>query len=235
MSAAIDATYRSQRLRLASTVTAQALRTWDITYRERDRAIATLVPLVLAGQSQTVRLVEAYMLAKARNAGEPVRRRDLPRELYTVGVLRGVPADEVYGRPFGALGAHLERGESFAEAMASARAAVGKLASTDLQLAQTHAARDFMSAEERVVGYRRVLGGGKNCSLCVSASTRTYRKDDLAPIHERCGCSVAPLFGEAPVASVGTTVKVIEDPEIGPRLVADTWTETGPRLLEDAA
>lgn len=348
MSVQIDNTYRTQRLRLTSTVVAAAARLWDTTYRERDQAIAAVIPLVHAGQRQTVRLTEAYMSAKAADAREPVRRLNLPPELYTIAVLRGLPAEEVYGRPFGALGAHLERGDDFAVAAAAARASLGRLVATDMQLAQTHAARDVMTASERIVGYRRVLGPGRNCPLCVSASSRTYSKADLAPIHERCGCSVAPLFagadgiftangtetyyhgtgdGGVPLTigqsewdeqffltsdlktaeryadrhlnsrveqwrlspgariwkpegidpidytptrlvelireakkkgvdavelpQIGTVVlkrdvavkgavkplegvKVVEDPEIGPRLVADTWTETGP-LLEVAA
>lgn len=235
MSVAIDRTYRSQRLRLSATVQAAALRTWDGLYRDRERTVAGLVPLIHAGQAATVRLVEAYMIAKARDADEHIRPLNLPAELYTVAVLRGVPAEEVYERPYGALLAMIGRGEEFARSMQAARASVAKLATTDLQLAQTHSARDFMRASQRIVGYRRVLGAGENCSLCRSASTRTYRTEFLAPIHERCGCSVSPVFGDEPVASVGTTVKMVDDPELGPRLVADSWSPTGPRLIEEAA
>lgn len=230
MSAQIDATYRAQRLQLASLLGNASVRVWDQTYRDRDRFLSLILPLVKGGQAHTVRLMEAYMLAKAADAREQIARLDLPAELYTVGVLRGLPEDEVYARPFGALGAQLEQGADFAVAMASGRAALQRLTSTDLQMAHTRSARDFMVGQERIVGYRRVLGGGDSCPLCRSAATRTYSREDLAPIHERCHCSVAPVFGDSPVPSVGTSVKVVDDPELGPRLVADDWSATGPVL-----
>lgn len=223
MSAELDAVYRSQRLRLTRTIAAAAAAEWASAYRDRERAVATLVPLVEAGQAQTVALVSGYMTAKATAAGEPVATRGLERELYTIAALRGLSAAEVYERPFGALGGQLAQGAEFAQAFASSRASLDRLVRTDLQLAQTHAARDWMAGEERVVGYRRVLGPGKNCSLCISASTRTYFKADLLPIHERCGCSVAPLFGDRPVTSVGTKVRVVDDPELGRRLLEESW------------
>jgi hypothetical protein len=85
--------------------------------------------------------------------------------------------------------------------------------------------------EFRIVGYRRVLSGeGPHCKLCTAASTRTYRIADLMAIHEHCTCGVQPLYGTEPVASIGTTVRVEDDPELGPRLMADSWSNVGPRL-----
>lgn len=224
--APVDAAYRTQRLRLISTVNAATASVWAQGFRDRERVIQEVLRIVHAGQAQTVALVDAYMAVKAQ---APVR--GLAPDAYTVALLRGVPAEEVYGRPFGALGAHLAGGTEFGAAFQSGRDSLGRLVRTDLQLAQTHSARDWMAGEDRVVGYRRVLGGGKNCSLCVSASTRTYRKEDLMPIHEHCSCSVEPVFGVEPVASVGTSVRVETDPELGPRLMAESWSQTGPRLL----
>jgi len=223
VTAELDAVYRSQRLRLTGTVAAAAASAWSSVYRDRERAVATLVPLVEAGQAQTVALVSGYMTAKATAAGERVATRGLERELYTIAALRGLAAEKVYERPFGALAGQLAQGAEFAQAFASSRASLNRLVRTDLQLAQTHAARDWMAGEERVVGYRRVLGPGKNCPLCISASTRTYFKAELLPIHERCRCSVSPLFGSAPVASVGTKVRVVDDPELGARLLEESW------------
>lgn len=202
---------------------------WQLNHNERERAIATVVALVEAGQRSTVKLVDAYMVAAAREAGLRVPSRGLNGD-YSIEALRGVAAAEVYGRPFGALGGQLEQGASLEQALASARGYVTKLAQTDLQLAHTHASRDWMAGDHRIVGYRRVLGFGDHCSLCRSASTRTYSKADLMPIHERCHCSVAPVFGKEPVASVGTTVQVVDDPELGPRLIADSWSPMGPTL-----
>ena len=97
-------------------------------------------------------------------------------------------------------------------------------------MAQTNSARDWMQDEVTIVGWRRILNL-PSCELCTIAATRTYRKSDLAGIHEHCDCTVSPLFGTEPVASVGTTVRVEMDPEIGARLMADSWSSVGPRLI----
>lgn len=171
------------------------------------------------------------MVAKAMEDGVNLRRVGLDPASYTTTILRGIEAATVYGRPFGAYGAFLNEGQSQEAAIRAAKSAVSKLAATDLQLAQTHAARDVMVAEPRIVGYRRVLSGpGPHCKLCELASTRTYKTSDLAAIHEHCTCGVQPLFGTEAVASLGTTVRIDDDPELGPRLMADTWSPVGPRI-----
>lgn len=231
MSAALDVAYRSNRLRLVNLTVQTAGATWQQNYHDREAAIARVVPVVEGGQRATVQLVNAYMVASAREAGHAAGVMALDPAGYTTAAIRGLPAEEVYDRPFGALGGQLEQGAEYATALESAQASLRRLVETDMQLTQTHAAHDWMAGEERVVGWRRVLGGGKHCALCTAASTRTYRKSDLMPIHERCHCSVSPVFGREPVASVGTTVRVEHDPELGPRLVADDWQSTGPRLI----
>jgi len=231
MSAELDNAFQTHRTRLTNLVASQAALAWQQMHNEREQAVAMSVSIVESGQRATAQLVDAYMVASAREVGHTISARGLDPAAYTTEVLRGIPASEVYDRPFGALGGQLEQGAEFATAMQSAQAALDRLVRTDLQLSHTNAARDWMQGEERVVGYRRVLGGAHHCPLCISASSRTYRKADLMPIHERCHCSVAPVFGRESVASVGTDVRVEHDPEIGPRLVADSWSSTGPRLL----
>lgn len=233
----IDAAYTAQRLRLSATVSAAVAASWAHLHQDRPAAIGQIVALVGAGQTHTVRLVNAYMTAKTIEATGRGVRITLDPALYTTDLLRGIAASAVYSRPFGAYGAFVNDGAHPAEAIRAARASVSKLAATDLQLAQTHAARDWMQAADeqtatgiRIVGYRRVLNP-PSCKLCEAASTRTYRIADLMPIHEHCDCTVQPLYGTEPVASIGTTVRVDDDPELGPRLMADSWTPVGPRLI----
>lgn len=237
---AIDIAYGAQRLRLVATVQAAVAAAWAHRYQDEEAAISQIVRLVNVGQTHIVHLVEAYMVARAIHDGVQLKRIGLDPAEYTTSILRGIEAHTVYGRPFGAYGAFLEDGQSQADAIRAAKASVSKLAATDLQLTQTHSARDWMRAageqrptgELQIVGYRRVLTGpGPHCPLCEAASTRTYRSEFLMPIHEHCTCTVAPLWGTEPVASVGTTVRMEEDPEIGPRLLADSWSSVGPRLI----
>lgn len=227
---AVDGVYRSQRLRLVNTVQAAAAAAWAQGFHERGPVTEHVLALVHAGQAHVVALVDAYLAAKTGQAIGGGHVKGLNADLYTVARLRGKPAEEVYDRPFGALGGQLAEGAPFEAALQSAQASVSRLVRTDLQLAQTHSARDWMASDERIVGWRRVLSG-EGCELCEAASTRTYRTQDLMPIHEHCSCGVEPVYGIEPVASVGTTVRVEDDPELGPRLVADSWSPTGPRLL----
>lgn len=228
----LDVAYQAQRVRLSVAVTAAAAAVWARAYHDRAQAVAQMVQIVAAGQRHVVALVDAYMAAKTLQATGAGSVKGLDPALYTIAALRGVAADVVYGRPFGALGAALARGEEQPQAAASGLAAAEKLAATDLQLAQTHSAKDWMAAEATIVGYRRLLTGpGPHCALCELASTRTYRKADLLPIHEHCGCTVEPLWGTHAVASVGTVVRVEHDPELGPRLMATDWSPVGPRLI----
>lgn len=231
----LDATYQSQRLRLNATVAAATAAAWAHSFKDRAATVQRVIDIVTAGQAHTVRLVDAYMTAKAVQATGSGTLKHLDPALYTTDILRGIPAPSVYGRPFGAYGSFLKDGAHPADALQAAQSSVSKLAATDLQLAQTHSARDWMQHTDteglRIVGYRRVLSGaGPHCSLCTAASTRTYRISELLPIHEHCTCTVEPLWGTEPVASVGTTVRVDVDPELGPRLMADDWSPAGPRL-----
>lgn len=190
MSAALDNAFQTQRIRLTDEVSRRAAILWQARHNDRELTLAELVPLVEAGQRHTVALVDAYLTAAAREAGLSVRALGLDPSLFVTSVLRGVPADEVYGRTFGALAGQLEQGAEYDAARLSALGSLDRLVRTDMQMAHTASAHEWMQRSEFVVGYRRVLGPGKNCSLCRSASTRTYRKSDLMPIHERCHCSV---------------------------------------------
>lgn len=228
----LDVAYQTHRLRLASTVAASAAAQWAATRANRPQSIQRVVQAVEAGQAHTVRLVDAYMTAKTLQVTGAGVLKGLDPALYTTTSLRGVPATTVYSRPFGALHALTADGAHPADAERAALASLDKLVRTDLQLAQTTAARDWMAAEPTIIGYRRVLSGpGPHCALCTAAATRTYRKSDLMPIHEHCTCAVEPLWGTAHVASIGTTVRVELDPELGPRLMADDWSPVGPRIF----
>lgn len=225
MTVQLDVAYRTQRDRLAATVTAAAAHVFArLAPVNQTSAIQTVVPLVEHGQQITVSLVDAYMAAKALAATKQGTVLGLDPARYTISALRnGADAIDVYRRAF--------NGPADQQP-----AALDKLVRTDLQLAQTHSARDWMTEqaktatdETRIVGWRRVTDGDP-CALCAQAATRTYYTGDLMPIHEHCSCTVEPLWGQHDVASVGTTVRVELDPELGPRLMADTWSSVGPRI-----
>lgn len=100
------------------------------------------------------------------------------------------------------------------------------IALTDLELATTHTARDVLSSEQSVVGYRRVLTGAENCGMCVVAATRLYHKRDLMPMHPNCDCVIAPVMaGEDPGRSINNRT-------IGADAVPRAFTKNGVAMFD---
>lgn len=74
------------------------------------------------------------------------------------------------------------------------------MADTDITLADIHqAARtiETRGKSARIDGFRRVihpeLSRTGTCGLCIIASDRIYRVQDLLPIHGRCRCEAVPI------------------------------------------
>lgn len=219
--APVDGVYRAQRARLRSIVLAATAGIWARQHNgDEQQAVRAMLGTVYAGQAQTVALVDAYMAIKAGTTPQ-----GLDAAKYTVESIRGVSAEELYRRPWGALGGQLANGAKFADAMTSAQASLSRLVSTDLQLSQTYSARDWMTNDPSVTGYERVAGGSA-CTLCEAASQGVYHSADLMPIHENCSCDVVPVTGgdRSPVAA-DESVRVADEPGFGPRLLADDWAE----------
>jgi hypothetical protein len=75
---------------------------------------------------------------------------------------------------------------------------IAAVAETDVTLAVREQFRSSMFNIKDVRGWRRVLGHSKTgpCGLCVVASDRIYKIQDLKPIHDLCRCEVLPIIGD---------------------------------------
>jgi hypothetical protein len=227
VSTQLDRAYRRQRLQVSAGAAAGAERLLAVASPQDQQAfVERVIPVVQAGQTQTVRLVDAYLAAKTLHATGDGSVRGLDPDNYSTSRLRGLDARLVYSRPFGALGSGLSRGLDFPAARLLALAALHKLVLTDMQLAQTYAARDWMEQEEAIVGWARETAGG--CALCVVASTRVYSTGDLMPIHEGCRCDVVPVYGER---TVSRTDEPISKDSAENDLSADTLSRLGDQGL----
>jgi hypothetical protein len=151
-----------------------------------DRFVATVVPIVLGGQRATVVEADAYLSTEAglatSSSTEPWGLD--PDRLIGVRARRGDFLEDVYARN------HRAAQSTFLERMA-------REVNTDITLAQRGATFVHTDGDSRITGYRRTLGGGKNCGLCVVAATQRYRSGDLMPIHSHCRCGTAPIYGPA--------------------------------------
>lgn len=177
----LQRTFRTRLDRLRSRTIASVLAA-DTT--STDRFVTTVIPIVLASQRATVAETDAYMSLEAGLAtGTSTAPWGLTADaLIGVAARRGDFLEDVYGRN------HRAAQSSFAERMA-------REVDTDITLANRAATYVHTEGDDRITGYRRTLGGGKNCGLCVAAATRRYRKADLQPIHSHCKCGSSPIYG----------------------------------------
>lgn len=180
-----------------------------------DKLVKVLVPRIEAGQQRIADLTDAYIRRLALAEFGEIKS-GLPQAASTLA-LRGVPAAEVYHRPFASAYTELARGKSVSSAVAAGADRLSSLVLSGLQLAKTHAARDTMS-RTRYESFQRTLTGRENCALCVVASTQRYTRGDLLPIHPGCDCGVKPFYTEF-------DKQVIDRP-----LLDETYTEIATRL-----
>lgn len=195
----VIARYQAAYLNLRNTASARVAGLWDrlggLDDDQADAFVAAALPVVAGAQTATGGLVAAYIATlTGLVTGDPVRPAAIrPADLSTTA-LRGVAAAEVYRRPAVAARTAIAKGRSPQEAFRFGRDRAGDLAETDVILAQREATIRVASADERIVGYRRVLTG-RSCAFCATASTQRYRSSDLMPIHDRCDCGIAPIYG----------------------------------------
>lgn len=174
------------------------------------RYVDQMVPIVLGSQ----RAMSAMVVAELSRQVPPAYLRGGPPIVVPPAAVTGAPlrqkaVEQVYSRPFFEAQRAIAAGKSRPEAIAAGYRRLEKVAVTDLQLAQTHTAREFATQLQRrqpdqstatgnIVGFRRVLSSKPNhCALCIIASTQRYRSFDLMPIHPGCGCRVAMVLGDS--------------------------------------
>ena len=170
---------------VAATVERAALRVWQTGELE------PLVDVVLNGQRATVTATDAGLsLAAGVTTGTTTRPLGIdPEPLIGRHARNGTLLEAVYSRPDRAV-----RESGFQAGAALLR----RLIQTDMQLAHRQAAHAHAMADRRVAAWRRVTAATA-CGLCIAASTRTYRRGDLLPIHARCSCRVVEVYSDQPV------------------------------------
>jgi hypothetical protein len=219
--AAIVANYNTSATSLRGALADAVMGRFDrlTSWRDDDAEAfaSSAADLVEGAQQAMASITDAYLAALLTDLlGVDVQPLgvDLPADL------RGVDAREVYRRPFVQIWTDLAGGALLNAAIAAGRRRAEGLATTDLQLAKTHASRIVLERQEeagqrrrggrRVVGYRRVLTGRENCAMCVLASTQRYHVKDLLPIHPACDCAVAPIVGRQDPGQTINSVTVTE-------------------------
>lgn len=144
--------------------------------------------------------------------------------------------------------------ERYAQRKAEERAE--RMVSQDITATIRNTQKEAVSRMDKktVIGFRRVVHpelseSGQSCGLCIVASTMTYTRGDLLPIHSGCNCGIAEIYSiDSVVFDPGAQInssdlevfyreagnsthgwdlkrqryKIIDHPEFGPTLVNDT-------------
>lgn len=227
--------------RLVFSVTDAVASLWLRLPNYRDRDVAgfrrVAVPVIGAAHTRMANTTAAYVQQSAVAAGFDAERVLLPAAV--VAAPRGVPTAQLLERPAVSLYTALSQGKTMTEAVSESVARLRSIVSTDLQLVRTRQSQASLAASSARF-YRRVLGAGENCDLCVIASGNKYSRAELMPIHDNCRCRVEPVpdnwrrqrvtrddlvenelpAGSEDVADVESLVAVREHGETGPTL---TW------------
>jgi hypothetical protein len=213
----------SQRLRLAATVEAAVAAAWAHRYQDQgsgdqpDRPARHRRPIAHRSSRRGVHGRESD-----RGRSQPPPRRPRPR-LYTTTILRGVEAATVYGRPFGAYGAFLNDGASPRKPRSGPRRRACRSSPRPTSSSRRRTPRATgckpppagRDRAVRIVGYRRVLTGPGRTARSAPQHRRAPTGRGPSADPRALHCTVAPLWGTEPVASVGTRFASRKTPSSG--------------------
>lgn len=164
-------------------------------YRDADvdRMVAQIKPAVQASQMQVAYLTNAYVGQYATANKTPWQPVAIDRD--AIINYRGVDADVVYRRPAVQTYTALAKGVDYESAILQGLGRLLDIVITDLEQSANRQAQAALSSTGFEY-YERVLTGAENCAFCVIASTQTYRRGNLMPIHPGCDCKTRGVHSE---------------------------------------
>ncbi|MGW4240918.1 hypothetical protein [Nocardia sp. NPDC004722] len=125
-----------------------------------------------------------------------------PKTVRTrAGVSERLPAAEPFNRPARRYRHEVAGGRDSSDALDAAANRVKMELATNVALAEREAEMQVIGqagiVDLDVIGYRRVIRPERSrtgvCGLCVAASDRIYKTDELKPMHTGCNCTVMPV------------------------------------------
>lgn len=181
-------------------------------YDERDVPVwlAGVVPVVLAGQRQSVALTEAYIARSLQRAPLGVN----PDDLTGAAARNGTSPQEVYRRPFVTVWTALKAGTAYEEAVNAGLARATGSAAMDVQLSSRATFTVVQQADDAIQGWQRVADGGA-CAFCLTIDGAFVKSADASPLHNHCGCSLEPVTEPVRSTPVPEGVAVHAHGELG--------------------
>lgn len=197
-----------------------------------DQWLSEVLPILEAGQRQSVNLTNAYL---ARS----LERQPLPLdtgELLGAGVRNGTTPAEVYERPFVTLWGGLADGLRYEDALSKALARGQGMAAWDVQASMRAAANAVQDRSEGIYGFQRVADPGA-CQFCTEVDGAYVKRADAMPLHNHCGCGLKALTEPHKLARLlpdGTPADPAERERLGypatPGVAIQQHGEMGPVL-----
>lgn len=179
-----------------------------------DEWYSGVLPIVSAGQLQSVSVTEAFLSQFLQRATLGLN----PDGLTGAAVRNGASPEEVYRRPFVQLWSDLKAEKPFVEASSAARARATSAAEMDTQLSMRATADAAQKAEIGIFGYARAADPGA-CEFCRLVDGAYVKSASAMALHNRCGCGLEPLTAPHPRAvTLPSGVAVHEHGELGPLL-----------------
>jgi hypothetical protein len=152
--------------------------------------------VIRSAEVATGRVTEAYLRQVLRRIGMPA----LPAETLVSlpdSVRQGAPNIDVVARAPATVRYLRSVGTPDVNAYAAGLDRLETAARTNIELALRLATPDVLKHAPGIRGYRRILrpylSAGGSCGLCIAASDRIYKVDELLPIHAKCKCGVLPV------------------------------------------
>lgn len=192
--------YRRQLAALRARADQAARRNWArITPDDLDRTFpgwATITAAAIAQlQVSAARLSAGYLAAfLTTELGRPTRPRGTTGEYVAVS-RDGRPILEALTPPLFTIKQAIADGRDHPTALRLGLARATSIAGEDTLHAARATLDDLTVSEQRVVGWRRVTGGG--CLACLGAATGAIQADsELLETHPGCQCSKEPVVAD---------------------------------------
>ncbi len=184
--------------------------------------LATVVPLIFAGQRQAVYLSDAYV-ARA------LERQPLGVDSAAViaQLRNGTPPTITYQRPFVTVWSRLEQHRPWQDAVVAGEHHATSAAAMDIQLAHRGALQAVNDADPQIRSWQRVADPDA-CAFCRLVDGAKLLSPDALPLHAHCGCGIAPRTEPADPTPLPAGVAVREHGEYGPTLGDPAHAFKGP-------
>lgn len=163
-----------------------------------ERFVAQTAPALVVLQRTGARLSAGYLAAFLTSELDRAVIPHAPAEADYAGRARdGRPLHEALVPSLYTVKRAIGEGKAPAAALSEGLNRAVRVAGEEAVFAARGTLADAIHADERIIGWRRVTGGG--CGACIAAATGAIQADDdVLEVHDHCQCTKEPVIADAP-------------------------------------